>query len=145
MPNIEDVRKFAAADQGLAVVATTRDDGSVHSTVVNAGVMAHPLTGDDVVAFVVLGTAYKRILFERRGNASIVFRSDWSWVGAEGSVLVIGPDNPHPEFSQEDLPQLLRDVFSAAGGIHDDWDEYDRVMAEERRAAVLLTPRRFMP
>jgi hypothetical protein len=27
-------------------------------------------------------------------------------------------------------------------GTHDDWDTYDRVMAEERRAAVLITPRR---
>ena len=28
----------------------------------------------------------------------------------------------------------------AAGGIQDDWDTYDRVMREERRAAVLITP-----
>jgi hypothetical protein len=34
-------------------------------------------------------------------------------------------------------------VFVAAGGTHDDWDEYDRVMAEERRAAVLVTPTRI--
>jgi hypothetical protein len=29
-------------------------------------------------------------------------------------------------------------VFSAAGGTHDDWVEYDRVMAAERRVAVLI-------
>ncbi|HEY9472394.1 MAG TPA: pyridoxamine 5'-phosphate oxidase, partial [Mycobacteriales bacterium] len=40
------------------------------------------------------------------------------------------------------LPGLLRDIFTAAGGIHDDWDAYDAVMADERRAAVLMTPRR---
>jgi len=33
---------------------------------------------------------------------------------------------------------LLRDIFTAAGGTHDDWDEYDRVMANERRVAVLV-------
>jgi hypothetical protein len=33
-------------------------------------------------------------------------------------------------------------VFTAAGGTHDDWDEYDRVMAAERRTVVLLTPKR---
>ena len=38
---------------------------------------------------------------------------------------------------------LLREVFSAAGGIHDDWPTYDRVMAEERRAVVLVTPGRI--
>jgi hypothetical protein len=37
---------------------------------------------------------------------------------------------------------MLRSIFEAAGGTHDDWDGYDRVMAEERRAAVLITPRR---
>jgi len=29
-------------------------------------------------------------------------------------------------------------VFVAAGGTHDDWDEYDRVMAAERRTAVFV-------
>jgi hypothetical protein len=37
---------------------------------------------------------------------------------------------------------LLRDVFTAAGGTHDDWPTYDRVMAEERRAAVMIAPER---
>ncbi|COW92629.1 hypothetical protein OVV29_29725 [Klebsiella pneumoniae] len=38
---------------------------------------------------------------------------------------------------------LLREVFTAAGGTHDDWDEYDRVMAQEQRAVVLITPTRI--
>jgi hypothetical protein len=33
-------------------------------------------------------------------------------------------------------------VFSGAGGTHDDWDAYDRAMIDERRVAVLVTPRR---
>jgi len=33
-------------------------------------------------------------------------------------------------------------VFASAGGTHEDWAAYDRVMAEERRAAVLITPAR---
>ena len=37
---------------------------------------------------------------------------------------------------------LLRAIFTAAGGEHDDWDEYDRTMAEQRRAAVLIRPDR---
>jgi len=53
------------------------------------------------------------------------------------------PDDPADAFPSERLPQLLRDVFAAAGGTHDDWDEYDRVMAAERRAAVLVTPARI--
>ena len=34
------------------------------------------------------------------------------------------------------------EIFTAAGGTHDDFDEYDRVMAEERRVAVLVEPER---
>jgi hypothetical protein len=38
---------------------------------------------------------------------------------------------------------LLRDIYAAAGGQHDDLAEYDRVMASERRTAVLVTPGQF--
>jgi hypothetical protein len=37
---------------------------------------------------------------------------------------------------------LLREAFKGAGGTHDDWDEYDRVMAADRRAVVFVTPTR---
>jgi hypothetical protein len=60
-------------------------------------------------------------------------------VTAEGAVTLIGPDDPHPDFTAEQLPQLMRDVFIGAGGTHDDWDTFDRVMAEERRCAVFVT------
>jgi hypothetical protein len=32
----------------------------------------------------------------------------------------------------------LRDVFTAAGGSHEDWAEFDRVVAAERRTAVFI-------
>jgi hypothetical protein len=35
---------------------------------------------------------------------------------------------------------LLGDTVVAAGGAHADWDTFDRAMAGERRAAVLVTP-----
>jgi hypothetical protein len=43
----------------------------------------------------------------------------------------------------EGLRVLLRDIFTAAGGRHDDWATYDQVMREERRTAVLITPTRL--
>ena len=55
---------------------------------------------------------------------------------------IAGPDDPLPGFDPAGLPGLLREVFTAAGGTHDDWPTYDRVMAEERRAAVLVSPER---
>jgi len=41
-----------------------------------------------------------------------------------------------------DLPSLLGVIFIAAGGQHDDWDEFDAVMVRERRLAVPVDPLR---
>ena len=142
-PTMEDVRRFAAADRGLAVVSFGRPDGSVHSSVVNAGVMAHPVDGGEAVAFVVLGGAVKLRHWRRTPRAAAVFRSGWAWVGVEGAVAIIGPDDPSPDFPADGIPGLLRGVFTAAGGVHEDWKEYDRVMAAERRAAVFIRPARI--
>ena len=54
----------------------------------------------------------------------------------------MGPDDPLAGIDGEDRRLLLRAVFIAAGGTHGDFATYDRVMAEERRAAVLLAPTR---
>ena len=51
---------------------------------------------------------------------------------------LIGPGDT----DDESLRLLLRAVFAACGGTHDDWDTYDRVMREEGRVAVLVTPAR---
>jgi hypothetical protein len=37
---------------------------------------------------------------------------------------------------------LLRAISIAAGGQHDDWDEFDAVMVRERRLAALADPLR---
>jgi chromosome condensin MukBEF complex kleisin-like MukF subunit len=34
-------------------------------------------------------------------------------------------------------------VFASAGGRHEKWVAYDRVMAEQRRTAVLIDPNRI--
>ena len=57
-----DLAPFAelvALDHGLSVVVTLRGDHSPHSTVVNAGVLAHPLSGADAVGFVAVVGARK--------------------------------------------------------------------------------------
>jgi len=57
-------------------------------------------------------------------------------------VELVGPDDALEGVDGGRLRLLLRDIFAAAGGTHDDWEEYDRVMAEERRVAVLVEPER---
>ena len=141
--SIDDVRRFVRADQGLAVVSFARPDGSVHSSLVNAGVMEHPVTGVESVALVVRGNTVKLRHWRHTPRATIVFKSGWSWIGAEGSTSIIGPDDDLDGFDPAGVPQLLRDVFTAAGGTHDDWDEYDLVMAAERRTAVFIEPARI--
>lgn len=137
---LDDVRALVSADSGLATVATTRPDGSVHATVVNAGVMAHPGSEVQCVAFVAMGAATKLRHFRRSGRASATFRSGWRWAGVEGPVDIIGPEDAEPEA----LTHLLRAVFTAAGGTHDNWPEYDRVMREEGRVACFVTPERLI-
>jgi PPOX class probable F420-dependent enzyme len=140
-----DVIAFAdlvPRDHGLCVLTTLRSDGSAQSSVVNAGVLAHPVTGEQVVGLVAAGGTRKLDNLRADPRATIVARAGWQWATVEGDADILGPDDPHPDFDSQALAGLLRDIFRAAGGTHDDWDTYDRVMAEERRAAVLITPRR---
>jgi PPOX class probable F420-dependent enzyme len=140
---LADFARLVAGDHGLCVVSTLRPDGTIRSSLVNAGVLDHPLTGQPVVGFVVRGDTRKLSDLRRRPYAAAVLRTGWQWASAEGPVELAGPDDPVDGLDAEGLRLLLRDIFSAAGGTHDDWDAYDRVMADERRTAVLLTPERL--
>jgi PPOX class probable F420-dependent enzyme len=130
-------------DHGLVVVSTSRADGTVQSSVVNAGVIDHPLRGDPVVAFVAAGSSHRLRNLRARPRASVVIRAGWQWAGVEGPSQLIGPDDPLDGIDDERRRLLLREIFEAAGGTHDDWDEYDRVMLDERRVAVLVAPERI--
>jgi PPOX class probable F420-dependent enzyme len=142
MVRLEDFSRLALQEDGLMVVGATRADGSVQASVVNAGVLKHPGDGSSVVGLVARGTALKLRLLRRRPAAAVTVRSGTQWVTVEGTAELVGPDDPHPDVAPTDLPALLRAVFIAAGGTHDDWPTYDRVMAEERRVAVLVRPGR---
>ncbi|HEY7627324.1 MAG TPA: TIGR03618 family F420-dependent PPOX class oxidoreductase [Ilumatobacteraceae bacterium] len=139
---LDDAMQIARRQQFLAVVSTLRADGSIQASLVNAGAMQHPLTGDPAVAFVTYG-AVKLGNLRTRPQIAVTFRSDWSWATVEGVADIIGPDDPQPMVDAEQLRLLLRDVFTAAGGTHDDWAQYDRTMVEQRRAAVVVTPSRI--
>jgi PPOX class probable F420-dependent enzyme len=136
--DVELVRRLVAAEGGLAIVSTARANGTIQSSLVNAGVTADPVDGHAVVAFVARGDAIKLKHLRRRPYANVVFRVGWEWVAVEGATTLIGPDDRHPDVAAGDVPALLREIFTDAGGTHDDWDEYDRVMAAERRTAVLV-------
>jgi PPOX class probable F420-dependent enzyme len=140
--DLSNFARFVPMDHGLVVVSTTRPDGTVQSSVVNAGVLRHPLTGAEVVGFVAAGQARKLHYLRQRPRAAVVIRAGWQWAGVEGTAQLIGPDDPVDGIDAERLRLLLREVFTAAGGTHDDWPTYDAVMASERRVVVLVTPER---
>jgi hypothetical protein len=144
MADLDLVRKLAPAEHGLATVSIARPDGTVHASVVNAGPIDDPVSGRPSIGFVALGGTRKLDLLRRRHNATITFRRGWEWVSVQGPVRLIGPDDPDPDFDAAGLRQLLRDVFIAATGTHDDWAEYDRVMAAERRCAVFVEATRIL-
>jgi PPOX class probable F420-dependent enzyme len=141
MTTIDEAVGLASADNGLAVVSTVRGDGTVQASLVNVGTFTHPASGAQVLAFVTYGKV-KLANLRARPQIAVTFRRGWEWATVEGSAELAGPDDQQPWLTGDGLPQLLRDVFTAAGGTHDDWAAYDRVMAEQRRAVVLVVPGR---
>jgi PPOX class probable F420-dependent enzyme len=140
--DLADFARLIDGDHGLCVVTTLRKDSTIQASVVNAGVLDHPLTGQPVAAFVAAGGGHKLANLRARPRATMVLRAGWQWVAVEGAAELAGPDDPLPGIDGERLRVLLREIFTAAGGTHDDRDTYDRVMAAERRTAVLVTPDR---
>jgi len=139
---LEEFARLIQGEHGLVVVSTLRPDMTIQSSVVNAGVLPHPVTGAQVVGLVARGDSHRLAYLRARPRATVVVRAGWQWASVEGPVDLAGPDDPLPGVDAERLRVLLREIFTAAGGTHDDWPAYDRTMAEERRVAVLVTPAR---
>ncbi|GAA3858857.1 PPOX class F420-dependent oxidoreductase [Saccharothrix violaceirubra] len=142
MTTLREATALASTESGLAVVATLRADHTIQASLVNVGLLAHPDSGEDVLAFVTYGRV-KLGNLRARPQLSVTFRAGWKWATVEGQAEIAGPDDARPWLRDaEQLRLLLREVFTSAGGTHDDWAEYDRVMAADRRAVVLVRPTR---
>jgi Pyridoxamine 5'-phosphate oxidase len=138
-----DITPFAdlvPRDHGLAVVALARPDGTVHASVVSAGVLPHPVTAVPVVGVVAGGGTRKLDFLREHPRATVVLRAGGQWAAVEGPAELAGPDDLLDGVDAERLRLLLREIFTAAGGTHEDFGAYDRAMAAERRTAILVTP-----
>jgi PPOX class probable F420-dependent enzyme len=142
MTTLADVVDIGSQDEFLAVVSTLRSDGTTQASVVNAGVLAHPVSGADVVGFATYGKT-KLANLRSRPQLSVTFRAGWKWATVEGRAELFGPRDAGAGLDGEGLRLLLRQVFTAAGGTHDDWDAYDRTMLEQGRTVVLVNPSRL--
>ncbi|WP_375475974.1 TIGR03618 family F420-dependent PPOX class oxidoreductase [uncultured Jatrophihabitans sp.] len=139
MTTLGEAAALGRDEQGLAVVSTLRADHTIQSSLVNAGVVRDPAAGADVLAFVTYGRV-KLANLRARPQVAVTFRSGWKWATVEGRATLLGPADG--DLDAEALRQLLREIFAAAGGTHDDWDAYDRTMVEQGRTAVLINTTR---
>jgi hypothetical protein len=142
---LDQARELASREAGLAVVVTHRFDGTAQASVVNAGVLDHPVTGEPAIGFVVQGGARKKLANLRvRPVTTVVFRSGWDWVSIEGDVDLIGPDDRPNGFAPEAVAGVLHEIYAAAiGGTPDDWTARDAMIEQEGHTAVLVRPTRL--
>jgi hypothetical protein len=144
MAGIDEVRHLVTLDHGLATAVTIRADGTAQATVVNAGVVDHPLTGEPVGSFLARQGTRKLEHLRARPILTLSWRSGWAWATVEGIAQLAGFDDPLDSLDEPGLQHLLRAVYTASGGgEHDDWAEFDRVVRAERRTAVLVAPTRI--
>lgn len=137
-------RELAAREAGLAVVVTHRPDGTAHASVVNAGIVDHPVTHELAVGFVVQGGARQKLANLRaRRAATVVFRSGWEWVSVEGEADLVGPDDRLDGVRPEAVADVFHEIYATAiGGVPSDWAARDDAIERERHAAVLIRPTR---
>ena len=75
MTTLQDAAALARDEHGLVVVSTLRADGTIQSSLVNAGVLPHPTTGETVLAFATYGRVKlandvpQRLAMGNRGGA----------------------------------------------------------------------------
>ncbi|WP_167101183.1 TIGR03618 family F420-dependent PPOX class oxidoreductase [Mycobacterium sp. DL592] len=142
MPTLDEAVALARADNGLAVVSTLRADHTIQASLINAGILDHPATGEPVLGFVTYGPV-KLANLRSRPAVTLTFRDGWKWATVEGRAELAGPDDtPGWLGGSDQLRLLLREIFTACGGTHDNWAEYDRTMVEQGRTAVLVSPTR---
>ena len=130
--NISDIRPFLEANH-RAVVTTFRKSGAAQVSILLAGLY------QEAVVFVISGSTAKLANLRRDPRCSVLaVDSQWSsYAVVEGTAEIHSWDKPDPE----ELRLLLRDAYRACGGgEHPDWDEYDLVMKQEKRAVIMVKP-----
>ena len=128
----ERVKRFVSENH-RAVLTTFRRNGAAQMSIVTTGAYS------DGAAFTTTKDRAKLANLKRDPRCSLLVSHEswWGYVVLEGRARVMSPDNT----DAEELRQALRDVYRAASGEeHPDWDEYDRAMVDDRRAAVVVVP-----
>ena len=126
----EDILPFLETHP-QAVMVTFRRNGAAQMSIVTCG----PYQGG--VAFTTTAGRAKLTNLLRDPRCTImVAKPDWrGYVVLEGTAYVKSTDRT----DHEELRLALRDVYRAASGRdHPDWDDYDRAMVHDKRAAIIV-------
>lgn len=115
MTTLNEAAALAAAERGLAVVSTVRADGTVQASLVNVGLLPHPVSGEPSLGFTTYGKV-KLGNLRARPQLAVTFRNGWQWATVEGRAQLVGPDDPRPWLVDgERLRLLLREVCHCGG------------------------------
>ena len=128
----EDVARFLKTNH-QGVMVTFRRRGAAQMSIVTCGYY------EGGVAFTTTGDRAKLANLIRNPNCSILVSTlDWSgYAVVEGTADIRFSDRT----DREELRLTLRDVYRAcADREHPDWEEYDRAMVDDRRAAIIVKP-----
>jgi len=127
MPTADEARAFVASNH-QAVLITRRSAGGVQSSPVTVGV-----DGDGKVVISSRETAYKVRNLRRDPHAVLCVFTDGfigPWLQLEGAAEII---------SMPGALDGLIDYYRRISGEHPDWDDYRRVMAEDRRVLIRIS------
>ena len=130
----DSVKEFVSGNH-QAVLTTFRKSGAAQMSIVTVGAFG------EGVGFTTTEDRAKLHNLVRDSRCSLlVSKSDWwGYVVLEGRAKVMR----RGESDDDELRDALRGIYrSASGEEHPDWDDYDRAMAADRRAAIIVVPER---
>ena len=128
----DKVREFVS-DNRQAVLTTFRKNGAAQMSIVTVGAYG------DGVGFTTTEDRAKLHNLVRDARCSLlVSKSDWwGYIVLEGKAEALRRGIA----DDDELRDALRGIYRAASSQeHPDWEEYDRAMVEDRRAAVIVVP-----
>lgn len=123
------------SDHAKGVLLTIRSNGRPQ-----ASNIVYAVDDEGVVRISVTDDRAKTANLRRDPRASLHVASDdfWQYVVVEADADLTPVTTEPGDLASHDLRQLYR----AVSGEHDDWDDYDRAMIEQRRLVVRLHPTR---
>jgi len=136
MLTLEDLDSLLSQNN-VVVFTTYRRDGMPQQSLVTVGKI------DNSLVFTTRSRNAKAFNLTRDPRCALMIISTdrRTFAALDGTAEIISSNNSDPEV----LRLRLREVFELASGKqHPDWQEYDRVMIEQRRVIVSFNPNRIV-